>query len=134
MPFPVDGKWIAETESKLGVRFPAAYVNAMIQMNGGAVDIETDVFWLHPFFDQSSKKRIQRTCNSVCRETLNMREFEYFQNELVTIGHNGSGDALVLKPMADDPSCLEHTVYWWEMGTSEIHHVADDFGDLIRHD
>ena len=133
MPFPVDAKWIAETESKLGVRFPASYVVAMTQMNGGAVDVETDVFWLHPFFDQSSRKRIQRTCNSVCRETATMREFEYFQNELIAIGHNGSGDALVLKPMQNDPSCLQHAVYWWNMETSEIHHVADDFNDLNRH-
>ena len=134
MPFPVDGKWITETESKLGVRFPASFVVSMGKMNGGAVDVENDVFWLHPFFDQSDKKRIQRTCSSICRETATLREFEYFSGELVVIGHNGTGDALVLKPMDDDPSCLEHSVYWWEMETSELHLVANDFNDLARHD
>ena len=85
MPFPVDPQWITETERKLGVRFPAAYVVAMVKMNGGAVDVGTDVFWLHPIMDKSDKKRIQRTCNSVCRETATLREFEYFQKELVTM-------------------------------------------------
>ena len=31
MPFPVDGKWIQETEARLGVRFPASFVNAMLK-------------------------------------------------------------------------------------------------------
>ena len=77
MPFPVDAKWIAETESKLGVRFPASYVVAMSKMNGG-------------------------------------------------------GDALVLKPMVDDPTTLEHTVYWWDHETSELHRAADDFSELNK--
>ena len=112
MPFPVDPQWITETERKLGVG--------------------TDVFWLHPIMDRSDKKRIQRTCNSVCRETATLREFEYFQNELVAIGHNGCGDALVLKPMVDDPKTLKHTVYWWNHETSELHHAADDFSELNK--
>ena len=75
MPFPVDSKWITETEAKLGVRFPASFVVAMTKMNGGAVDVGTDVFWLHPFMDKSDRKRIQRTSNSICRETASMREY-----------------------------------------------------------
>ncbi|MEM8671535.1 MAG: SMI1/KNR4 family protein [Planctomycetota bacterium] len=132
MPFPVDIKWIKETETRLGVRFPASYVIAMSKMNGGAVEVETDVFWLHPILDKSDKKRIQRTCNSVCRETTSMRELEYFQNELVSIGQNGGGDALVLRPMAKDPKTLEHSVYWWDHETSELHLAADDFVDLNK--
>ena len=132
MPFPVDSKWITETEAKLGVRFPASFVVAMTKMNGGAVDVGTDVFWLHPFMDNSDKKRIQRTCNSICRESASMRKLEYFQNALVAIGHNGGGDALVLKPMDDDPTTLEHAVYWRDHETSELHHVADDFSELNK--
>jgi hypothetical protein len=132
MPFPVDSEWITETETKLGVRFPASFVVAMSKMNGGAVDVGTDVFWLHPFMDKSDKKRIQRTCNSICRETASLRELEYFQNELVAIGHNGGGDALVLKPMDDDPTTLEHAVYRWDHETSELHHAADDFNELNK--
>lgn len=29
MPFPIDAKWIAQTEAILGVRFPASFVTAM---------------------------------------------------------------------------------------------------------
>lgn len=132
MPFPVDTKWIAETEQKLGVRFPASFVVAMAKMNGGVVYVGTTVFWLYPFMDKSDKKRIQRTCGSICRETASMRELEYFQKELVAIGHNGGGDVLVLKPMNDDPATLEHVVYWWEQRTSELHIAADDFNELNK--
>jgi len=132
MPFPVASKWITETETKLGVRFPESFVVAMSKMNGGSIDVGTDVFLLHPFMDKSDKKRMQRTCNSICRETSSLRELEYFQNELVAIGHNGGGDALVLKPMDDDPAILEQTVYWWDHETSELHHAADDFNELNK--
>ena len=132
MPFPVDSKWVAETESKLGIRFPASFVVAMCKRNGGSVNVDNDVFFLHPFLDKSDKKRIQRTCNSICRETASLRDFEFFQTELVAIGHNGTGDALVLKPMNDDPTCLDHSVYLWHFETSEIELVADDFAELSR--
>lgn len=132
MPFPVDSQWIAETETRLGVRFPASFVVAMSQMNGGTVEIGSDVFWLHPFLDKSDPKRIKRTTSSICRETAALRSLEYFQKELVAIAHNGSGDALVLKPTAEDPTILEHAVYWWDHETSQLELVADDFGDLPK--
>ncbi len=132
MPFPVDGKWIAETEKTLGVRFPASFVASMAKMNGGAVEVENDVFWLYSFLDRTDRKRLQRTCSSICRETASMREWDHFQSELVVIGHNGGGDLLVLKPMRDDPKTLEHTIYWWDHETSEVEPVADDFTDLNK--
>ena len=132
MPFPVDGKWIADTERKLGVRFPSSFVASMAKMNGGSVDVGNDVFSLYSFLDGTDRKRIQRTCSSICRETISMRSGEHFQKELVVIGHNGGGDLLVLKPMTDDATTLEHTVYWWDHETSEIEAVADDFADLNK--
>lgn len=132
MPFPVDGKWIAETEAKLAVRFPASFVSSMANVNGGAVEVGQDVFFLYPFLDGTDRKRLRRTCSSICRETAGMREWEYFPNELVVIGHNGGGDLLVLRPMPEDPSTLEHTVYWWDHETSQVDPVADDFSDLSK--
>jgi hypothetical protein len=103
MPFPVEGKWIAQTESKLGVRFPASFVTAMSKMNGGSVKTRVDQFELFPFLDGSDRKRIARTCGSIDRETI-----------------------------AAQPDTLEHVIYWWDHETREIEPVADDFGALKR--
>lgn len=132
MPFPVDGKWIAETEAKLGVRFPPSFVASMAKANGGSVDAGSDVFWLYSFLDGSDRKRIQRTCSSICRETASMKNWEHFQQELIVIGHNSGGDLLVLKPMTDNATILEHTIYLWDHETSEVAPVADDFSDLKK--
>jgi hypothetical protein len=132
MPFPVDRKWIAETEAKLGVRFPVSFVASMAKVNGGAVDVGNDVFWLYSFLDGSDRKRIQRTCSSICRETASMRNWEHFQKELIVIGHNSGGDLLVLKPMTDNATILEHSIYVWDHETSEVASVADDFGVLRK--
>jgi len=133
MPFPVDSKWIAATEEKLGVRFPASYVVAMTTMNGGSV-ISGDESWtLYPVFDASDRKRIQRTCSSVDRESKNARETCYeFPQDAVVIGENGCGDLLVFLPMDDAPENLQHDVYYWEQETSKTIHVSDDFGDLEK--
>ncbi len=37
MPFPVDIKYVKETEQKLGVKFPASFVIRMVKSNGVAV-------------------------------------------------------------------------------------------------
>ena len=130
MPFPVDAKWISETERKLNVRFPASFVVAMTKMNGGWVDTEIDQFELYPFLDQSNRKRIQRTCSSICRETTSNRKRDHFPPQLIVIGHNGGGDLLVLAPMEDDETTLQHTIYWYDHETSQIEPVADDFTEL----
>ena len=130
MPFPVEPKWIAETERKLGVRFPSSFVVAMARMNGGSVVTGIDQFELYSFLDQTDRKRIRRTCSSICRETKANRDWDHFPQDLVVIGHNGGGDLLVLAPMKDDPNTLQHTVYWYDHETSRIAPVALDFSDL----
>ena len=133
MPFPVDTKWVHETESKLGVKFPAAFVTAMATMNGGTVRTSIDHFELFPFFDATDKKCIQRTCSSIDRETDNARKNWYgFPDNAVVIGANGGGDLLILLPMDDHPDTLQHAVYWWDHETGEIARIVDDFGDLPK--
>ena len=133
MPFSVDVKWINETERKLGVKFPAAFVVAMTKMNGGTVKTHIDHFELFPFLDASDRKRIQRTCGSIDRETASARRDCYgFPPKAVAIGGNGGGDLLVLLPMPDQPELLEHTVYWWDHETGEVDSVADDFSELPK--
>lgn len=133
MPFPVDAKWIKLTEEKLGVRFPASFVTAMSKKNGGTVRTRNDHFELFPFLDASDRKRIQRTCGSIDRETSTARKDCYgFPPEAVAIGANGGGDLLVLIPMPDHPETLQHSVCWWDHETGAIELVADDFSDLRR--
>lgn len=133
MPFPVAPKWITETERKLGVRFPASFVTAMSKMNGGAVRTRIDDFTLFPFLDGSDRKRIQRTCGSIDRETNTARKACYgFPKDAVAIGANGGGDLLILLPMADHPDTLQHSVYWWDHEAAEVDKVAADFSDLPK--
>ncbi|MCX7407843.1 MAG: SMI1/KNR4 family protein [Planctomycetales bacterium] len=133
MPFPVDGIWITQTEQKLGVRFPASFVTAMSKMNGGSVQTRIDTFTLFPFLDGSDRKRIQRTCGSIDRETNSARkEWHGFPTDAVAIGANGGGDLLILIPMLDHPSTLQQSVYWWDHETGEVNEVADDFSDLPK--
>lgn len=133
MPFPVDISWVHQTESKLGVKFPASFVTSMVGMNGGSVETSIDDFYLFPFFDGSDRKRIQRTCNSIDRETASARQgWSGFPSNAVAIGTNGGGDLLVLLPMPDFPDTLQHAVYWWDHETSEIELVSDDFADLRK--
>ncbi len=133
MPFPVDAKWITQTEKKLGVRFPASFVTAMSKMNGGTVRTHIDEFELFPFLDPSDRKRIQRTCGSIDRETTTARENWYgFPSNAVAIGTNAGGDLLVLIPIPEHPDTLQHSVYWWDHETGEVEQVADDFGDLPK--
>jgi hypothetical protein len=133
MPFPVDPKWITQTEQKLGVRFPASFVTAMSTMNGGSVRTRVDAFTLFPFLDSSDRRRIQRTCGSIDRETDTARKESYgFPIDAVAIGANGGGDLLILIPMPNRPDTLQHSVYWWDHETGEVDEVADDFSDLPK--
>jgi hypothetical protein len=133
MSFPVDTKWISETESKLGVRFPASFVTAMSKSNGGSVRTSIDDFELFPFLDASDRKRIQRTCGSIDRETVAARTgWNGFRPDAVAIGENGGGDLLILLPMQNHPDTLQHSVYWWDHETGEVELVADDFNDLQK--
>ena len=133
MPFPVDAKWISQTETKLGVRFPASFVTAMATSNGGSVQTRSDHFVLFPFLDASDRKRIQRTCGSIDRETFAARTgWVCFPQNAVAIGANGGGDLLVLIPIPEHSDTLQHSIYWWDHETGELDLVADDFNELPK--
>jgi len=129
MPFPVDEKYIQQTEQKLGVRFPVSFRERMMQDNGGEVETPQDTWQVYPFMDTSDKKRIKRTCNDITRETASARQWASFPQEAVAIGANGSGDQLVLLPSAD-PGILQDAVFWWDHETGAVNKVAEDFKEL----
>jgi hypothetical protein len=112
MPFPVDKKFIIETEAKLGMQFPQAYRVRMLRDNGGELSINGDGWQLHPFFDTSDRKRIARTCNDITRETKEAREWRGFPANAVAIGTNGTGDRLVFLPEPDSSILQDHPFIW----------------------
>jgi hypothetical protein len=61
MPFPIDIKYVNETERKLGVKFPPSFVVRMVKNNGGEVSAPPDAWQLYPFFDTSDRKRLANT-------------------------------------------------------------------------
>ena len=107
MPFPIDLKYIQETEHELGVQFPDSFKSKMLKENGGEIITNGEEWQLYTFFDNSDKKRIARTCNHIGLETKQCRELSYFPSEGIAIGMNGYGDQLILLPSDADKSILK---------------------------
>ena len=128
MAFPVEEKFIVKAENELGVRFPDSFRQKMMQKNGEGVEIGTDYFSLHPFYDTSEKKRIKRTCNSIVHETKMARDHYRLPSNLIVIGNNGGGDVLVYKVESD--GSVDPTVYWLDHETEELVVAANEFGQL----
>ena len=126
MPFPVDEKYIIETESELNVKFPTQFKNRMKKSNGGELDSDDFIFQLHPFFDKSDKKRISRTCNHIGLETKNAKEWEGFPENGIVIGDGGSGDFIFLQHNGD--GLLSEEIYLWDHG--DIEKIADSIVEL----
>ena len=130
MPFPVDIKYIIETEHQLGLVFPESFKAKMLKENGGELTTEDDDWQLFPFFDKSDNKRISRTCNHIVLETKQARSWDNFPNNGVAIASNGSGDNLILVPIDNDSEKLNEEIYLWLHETGEIEKLADSIEDL----
>jgi hypothetical protein len=120
MPFPVDRRYVVETEAKLGVVFPSRFVERMLKVNGGEFQAGDDVWQLYPFRDSSDRKRLKRTCNDIVHETTFSRSCEGFPTEAVAIGGNGGGDQLVLLPDSERPGQLSERLFVWDHETGDI--------------
>lgn len=129
MPFPISLESIAETESALGVTFPAVFKAQMSRSNGGEVEVADETWSLHPFLDKTSPKTIGRTCNDIKHETAEARKWEGFPPDGVALANNGSGDLLFLRP---DGSALGKRVWMFWHETDELTVALDDVADLWR--
>src|SRR3954464_13555278 len=130
MPFPVDSKFIRDTEVKLSMTFPSTFVGRMSSNNGGSVDAGDATWELFPFRDSSDRKRIARTCNDIVLETNRMKKWPSFPAGAVAIASNGTGDQLIFLPEEGSGSELAPAVYRWDHETGDAEKVADDFADL----
>ena len=131
MPFPVDKKFIEDTEKELGLLFPHSFVDKMTVENGGELATDDDEWQLFPFFDKTDNKRISRTCNHIVLETKNARDWPSFPQDLVAIGQNGYGDYLVLQPNPADNKKLLDAVFIWRHETGDLEKVADSIDELL---
>ncbi len=129
MPFPVDRQFVTKTEEKLGATFPESYSAVMQGHNGGSVRTGTDEWQLYPIFDTSDKKRLNRTCNDIIRETQSAKSWTDFPDEAVAIGANVCGDQLIFLRKG---SQLGPEVFWWDHETGAIHQAAKDFAELPK--
>lgn len=129
MPFPVDIKFIEETEKDLNVKFPDSFKQKMLHLNGGEIVTDEYEFELFPFFDKSDKKRISRTCNHIGLETKNAKEWTGFPENAIAIGSDGFGNLLVLKH--DGGGMLKDDVLFWNHEDGSLESIAQNINNLI---
>jgi len=132
MPFPVDIKYIIETEQELGLVFPDSFKSKMTKENGGELMTEDDDWQLFPFFDKSDNKRMSRTCNHIVLETKQARAWDNFPDKGIAIASNGSGDNLILLPLDNDNKKLREEIYLWQHETGDIQEVAKTLSELTE--
>ncbi len=65
MPFPLDEKYITETENELGVIFPDKFKSKMMQENGGELMTEDDDWNLYPFYLVSRNRKTKKVANKI---------------------------------------------------------------------
>lgn len=131
MPFPIDQKYIHETETELGFIFPDKFKKRMIKENGGEILTEEDEWQIFPIFDKTDKKRISRTANHIVLETMQAREWDEFPRSGIAIGTNGFGDYLVLLPDENQPDKLGETIFVWFHETGELTQISNSIDELI---
>ena len=130
MPFPLDEKWIRAAEEALGKSLPDDYKGRLIRDNGGELEAEGDIWFLHPILDQSDRKRVKRTCNHILLETKNANEWPGFPPEAVAIATNGSGDIMVFLPDENTEAAFGSRAYAWWHETRQLQCISE-FRDLI---
>lgn len=120
---------MAAAEAALGANLPDSHRQRLMRENGGEVPVGADAFQLFKVLDHSTKKRLSRTsASSLVHENQTARLWEGFPTNAVAFAANGAGDYLVY---LRDGDRLGPQVLWWDHETGEVHHVANDFGDLL---
>lgn len=115
MAFPVTEARVLAAEAALGWRLPEMLRTRLMVENGGEVQVGDDpdnIWWLHPVWDDSDRKRMGRTANHVIRETEIARKWGRFPEDAAAIAGNGTGDFLIVR-RGDD------RIYWFSHETGD---------------
>lgn len=131
MPFPIELKYIEDTEKELGLKFPEKFKLKMLSENGGEFDTDEDNWELFPFLDKSDNTRISRTCNHIILETIEAKKWRNFPSNVIAIAANGMGDLLFLAPLKEDTSKLGDELYLWLHETGEVTKLANSILDFF---
>jgi len=130
MPFPIDLKYIEETEKELGLTFPDSFKNKMRKENGGTLSTKEDDWQLFPFFDQADQKRMSRTSNHIVLETKQARNWGNFPVDGIAIASNGSADFLILLPTKENDKLLGDEIFSWFHETGEVKEIAKSIEEI----
>ena len=121
MPFPIEEKYIKETEEKIGKIFPQWFRVKMMSENGGQAPAAGDYWDLYPFWNKANKKVMTRTADDIIRNTASAREYFGFPSDAIAFAHNGTGSFLVFIP--ENEVYLSSNVYLWDHETGELEGV-----------
>jgi hypothetical protein len=129
MPFDVAERYVQAAEEALGLSFPSAYRLAMMKCNGGIVSTQEEDWELYSIADDSDRKRLARTLNSIVLQTQRAREWRGFPSGAVALASNGEGDEMVFLA---SHQALGPEVFVWRHETCEVVHLAADFSALAN--
>ncbi|WP_299434025.1 SMI1/KNR4 family protein [uncultured Aquimarina sp.] len=130
MPFPVEEKYIIDTEKELEVTFPKSFRIRMMKLNGGEIENE-EVHWVfYPFFDKSDKKRISRTSNHIVYETKEARNRTGFPKDAVAIGKDDYGNQIIMRPKLFNKKKLREAIYFWNHEAGSITRIAKIISEI----
>jgi hypothetical protein len=130
MPFSVDEKYVQETETALGIKFPAAFRKKMIEENGGELTLPEGVFRLYPVRDNADEARSKATENDIITATKAQKRNYTFPNDGIAFAANASGDHLVfIKEYYHSDKCKKG-VFFWSANIGFVKRIAEDFSKL----
>ena len=133
MPHPLPPSCLAAAEATFGRRLPAGYAARLLRENGGTVACRGEHFELYPVRDETDRKRLARTAVDVVVETESASSWPRFPAGALAVGHNGTGDLLILRPDPDSPADsprYAEAVLWWNHETGETTPVATSFENV----
>ncbi|WP_439185925.1 SMI1/KNR4 family protein [Carboxylicivirga taeanensis] len=130
MPFPVEEKYIVETENEIGLKFPDSFRDKMKRENGGELIINGNDWTIHPFFDKTDRKRISRTSNHIIYETKEAKNWREFPKNAIVIGSDSYGNKLILLPKRFSKKKLQDIIYEWNHETGKINKVFKSTNEI----
>lgn len=129
MGLPIQIAEIQKNEMALGYVFPVAYIQYMSRHNGGAFEVDDDVWELIPLKNTETIKTIKRTAVNILTELQSASAWPHFPKNAIPILQNGSGDYLCFIRQKDRRTTEK--VFRWDHETGEISAAYENFSELV---